>query len=276
MFPSNKVMDTEETAPTHQDLPTPSQRAIESVVALCGKIRTTFLGAADSFESKWAAAQAVCSSATQDECLGRDEFDALKRQGPKIIQFIVYKLAQTDDNGQNAWGVFLYNAIETDPTYRPTQGSDESLQHLRCRIVELNYERNQIADERVNAWKQYHADFQMFYSGSSSFTGVEGYYDLLEMGPSIIPQIMIAYHGHYMEYWYELLHEMIHGRKIGAYMLNHRLYHDECMQFFDGGIEHDQAPEYIQTIADRHFVNGEPWPPGYVFDQWSGQARKEG
>ncbi|KAI1318721.1 hypothetical protein F5Y16DRAFT_406235 [Xylariaceae sp. FL0255] len=291
---SGMVMDTLQTVAQFRDVPTPSPAAIKSAVTLYGEMRATFPGATIDFESKWAATHAVCSSASEDDCLKREEFEALRRQGPKIIPFIVYKLAKTDDDGQNSWGGFLCkmilllfdeslipvkkaanNALETDAAYRPTQGADQSTQHLRCCIVELNYQRNQIAEERVNAWKQCHEE-NWLQSSSRAFTLTNEYEDLLEMGASIIPQIMVAYYDKPHEYWYELLHEIIHGRKTGTYMLNHALFHNECCRFFEEGVEYDQAPEYIQTITDRHFVNGEPWPPGYVFDRWSGQAKREG
>ena len=114
----------------------------------------------------------------------------------------------------------LDNALETDAAYRagPDEPftSKETLQRYSTRVVELNYQRNQIVDERIRAWREYH-EANLLQSNSAFFTLCEEYWDLLEMGPSIIAPLMVEYYHHPRAYYYNLLHEIVHGRKLGAY-----------------------------------------------------------
>ena len=75
------------------------------------------------------------------------------------------------------------------------------------------------------------------------------------MGPSIIASLMVEYYYDQDGYWYELLHEIIHGRKMGAYMIHRRdsLFYI-CRDFFNGG-DYTQAPKYIPNEWDELFLN---------------------
>ncbi|RYP53063.1 hypothetical protein DL769_010570 [Monosporascus sp. CRB-8-3] len=218
----------------------PSREAPDSASKLYNAVYTAFPEAVTNFESKWAAVHAVCysktTSAQDDACIRTDEFDALKRLGPKIIPFVVFKLAR-DDVDQNLWD----NALENDPDYRPSL--DEDLRRCSSRIVELNYQRNKIVEARVEAWKKVHRENNL-QSSSHAFTLCEEYFDLLEMGTSIIAPLMVEYYYNQGGYWWELLHEIIHGRKMGACMYQKPVLFEECRRFFNEG-EHGQAPECI-------------------------------
>jgi len=94
---------------THPAL-SPSVDGVDSATRLYNDIRAVFPKAVAEFESRWAAALHALSSSSVaedgDACTRTEEFDALKRLGPKIIPFVVFKLA-TDDDGQNLWSVLL-------------------------------------------------------------------------------------------------------------------------------------------------------------------------
>lgn len=112
---------------TDDDISAPSQDAIESARALYHSIRGALPEAVTDFESKWTAWQEVCQGQTSwprysplvplhsrrhllplnslDACTRTDEFEALKRLGPKILPFVVFKLATNADH--NSYGVFL-------------------------------------------------------------------------------------------------------------------------------------------------------------------------
>lgn len=112
---------------TDGDIPAPNQDAIESAKALYHTIRKAFPEAVTDFESKWTAWKEVCQGQTSwpryssllvlhsrrhllplnslDVCTRTDEFEALKRLGPKILPFVVFKLAKSADH--NSYGVFL-------------------------------------------------------------------------------------------------------------------------------------------------------------------------
>jgi hypothetical protein len=86
-------------------------------------------------------------------------------------------------------------------------------------------------------------------SATGAFTWCDEYEDLLEMGPSIIAHIMVEYDHDRGGYWYELLHEIIHGRKMGAHAVHKgRLFEAWCW-FFNKG-EHHQAVKHYPGPID--------------------------
>ncbi|GAW20233.1 hypothetical protein ANO14919_097320 [Xylariales sp. No.14919] len=236
---------------------TPSQEAVNSVTSLSSAIQVSFPAAVDEFRSRWAAARAVCRSQSistddyYDACIQKEEFVALHKLGPKIIPFVVYKLA-SGDAGQDLWAVFLYNALEKDPKYRPNLQVDKDLRRCRKAVVELSYQRNRIAEERIEAWKQHHRRNQI-QSDTYAFLGCEEYFDLLEMGPSIIAQLMVGYCDLKWGAWYELLHEINHGHQMGAHMVQKHVVFDVWCRWFNYG-EHRQVPKYIPTELDRQIL----------------------
>lgn len=110
-------------------------------------------------------------------------------------------------------------------------------------------------EERVAAWKEYHRENSL-QSNSAVFTNCEEYFDLLDMGTSIIAHMMVQYHIDPWGYWYKLLHDIIHGRKMGAYSYQKPVLFNECCRWFNEG-EHEQAPKYIPTQFDRYITTGE-------------------
>lgn len=95
----------------------PSREAIASVAKHYNAIVDTFPDAETHFERKWVAWHAVCraqaaAGTSVDKCVETDEFEVVKRLGPKIIQFVVFKLAKDNDE-QNFYGVFLCKALRS-------------------------------------------------------------------------------------------------------------------------------------------------------------------
>ncbi|KJK80806.1 hypothetical protein H634G_03955 [Metarhizium anisopliae BRIP 53293] len=213
---------------TDDDISAPSQDAIESARALYHSIRGALPEAVTDFESKWTAWQEVCQGQTSwpslDACTRTDEFEALKRLGPKILPFVVFKLATNADH--NSYGVFLYNTMEKDAEYRGSP--DEPL----------------VSDEVLRR----HGKFAICCEGSDE------YYDLVEMGPSIIAPLMVEYPSDIAGYWYEVLHKIIHSRNMGAYMVQKGALYDAWYRFFNGGADYDQAPLYIPNEWDEFIL----------------------
>ena len=143
---------------------------------------------------------------------------------------------------------YIDDILEADRDYS-LNITGRSPQYCSSRIVELNYQRNQLVEESVEAWKEY-CQKKPMHSSSSIFTTCEEYYVLRGLGLSIIAHLMVElYHdGH--GYWYELLHEIIHGRKMGAHVYQRPVFYDEFCRWFNEGA-HGQAPEYIRTPMDR-------------------------
>lgn len=155
----------------------------------------------------------------------------------------------------------LDEALERDASYRAERAGDEKtlspackevLQHLRSRIVELNYQRNQVFEERVAAWIEFH-QAHWVKSNSQYFTYCEEYWDLLEMGTSIIAPLMVEYERLQWGYWFHLLHELVHGHKLRAHSYQKPVLYDECVRWFIEG-DHEDAPLYVPTESDRKYI----------------------
>lgn len=147
----------------------------------------------------------------------------------------------------------LDNALEFDTYYsvkrdRPL-ASHEELQRESTQLVELNYQRNKIVEERITAWRRHHEKNQV-HSNSIIYTECEEYSNLLEMGPSIIPQIMLIYKEDWGGFWHELLYEIIHGHKMGAWSYQKGYLIDMWCQFFEER-EWNEVPVYIPSEFDR-------------------------
>ncbi|RMD42855.1 hypothetical protein DV735_g2259, partial [Chaetothyriales sp. CBS 134920] len=99
--------------PAESQISPPSKEAVKSAEKLYNDIRVAFPKAVSEFESKWTAWETVLQPQTThttqtispSTVAGTDEFKALERLGPKIIPFIVFKLAT--NTGQDFSGVFL-------------------------------------------------------------------------------------------------------------------------------------------------------------------------
>ncbi|KAH9901849.1 hypothetical protein F4778DRAFT_737863 [Xylariomycetidae sp. FL2044] len=245
-------MESDEIPP-----PAPSQEAIDSATKLQAELSEAFPEAVRNFEARWAAAHAVRHShssnpgpgADDDACIRTDEFDKVKRLGPKIIPFVVYKLAIDDDANENLWAVFLYNALEKDPDYlhQPADLTTADLRHSRTRIIESNHQRHQFVAQRIAAWEQLHKS--SLSSNMGEYTETDEYWDLLEMGPSITAPVMLAFRRMGWGYWFELLHEMAHGHKTGIVQFQWHVLYDGCLRFFNEG-EGVGVPKYQWTPFD--------------------------
>ncbi|KAI1311512.1 hypothetical protein F5Y03DRAFT_308813 [Xylaria venustula] len=230
-----------------------SQEAVDSATKLYNDIKARFPAAETEFQSSWAAGHAVCRSSSittkNDTCTRTAEFDALHRLGPKIIPFVVFKLAR-DNAAQDLWAVFLYNALECDQSYRSNLLADEDLRRCSREIIALNYQRTKAAEDHIKAWEDYH--LQNPSSNTSTWYLCDEYEILLEMGPSIIAHVMLGYYDSEAKHgaWYELLHEMIHGHRMRAHSVQKGALFDIWCRWFNWG-KHSEAFEYIPTEADR-------------------------
>lgn len=84
----------------------------------------------------------------------------------------------------------------------------------------------------------------------------EEYWDLLEVGPAFIPQLRVEYSRDVGGYWYELLHEIVHGHGMGAYAIfNRTSIIDVWSAWFNGG-DFEEPPLYVLTEMDIHLKTG--------------------
>lgn len=74
----------------------------------------------------------------------------------------------------------------------------------------------------------------------------------MDLGPSIIANVMAEYAADQDGWWHELLHELVHGERGGGTFFKAHMY-ERWRDWFEKG-DHNQAPK------------GELWPEG----RWPG------
>ena len=89
-----------------------------------------------------------------------------------------------------------------------------------------------------------------FHSNTAIYTECDEYYDLLGMDQGIIAHLMVAYSNYPGAFFYELLHDLTHGRKMGAHAVNKGVCFEAWKKWFNEG-EHGDRPKYIPKEADR-------------------------
>lgn len=82
-------------------------------------------------------------------------------------------------------------------------------------IVDANFERNTALENALTEWAE-HREVWREHSSSFAFTQGEGYWSLVEMGPSIVAHIMLDYYDSQGGWHHELLHELVHSEKSGS------------------------------------------------------------
>ncbi|KAM3430020.1 hypothetical protein MY4824_007906 [Beauveria thailandica] len=250
---------------TNDQIASPNRAAIDAAENVYHTVQRAFPEAVADFESKWTAFQAVChsllASASPGDCIRTDEFETLRKQGPKVLTFVVFKLATNVD--QNSHGAFLFNALVNGPQNRGVLDDDltskEALQRYGSQIVELSFKRNKVYEKRVKIWKELCEENRVKLSRAMCCVGDE-YWDLLEVGPAFIPQLMVEYSRDRGGYWYELLHDIVHGRTTEAYAIFERDKWFDVWRAFLNGIEYEHAPKYIPNEWDIYYTTGKLGP----------------
>ncbi|KAJ3494762.1 hypothetical protein NLG97_g3870 [Lecanicillium saksenae] len=246
---------------TDDQVAPPNAAAIEAAEHVYHAVQGVSPEAVADFETKWTAFQTVFSSlpssASPGDCKQADEFETLKKQGPKIIAFLVYKLATDIDSH------FSVNALVNDPKYGGVSDdnltSKEALQRYSSQIVELSFQPNKVYEDRVKMWKAY-CERNRARSSSSVCCSDEEYWDLLEVGPAFIPHLMIEYSRNRGGFWYELLHEIVHGRTTGAVVIFERKKWFDVWRTFMNGMEYEDAPKYDPNEWDIYIRTGKMGP----------------
>lgn len=81
--------------------------------------------------------------------------------------------------------------------------------------MEKNLERNQAVGRNISLCKQ-HLTATGLSNNSSVFFDGEGYWALAEMGPSIVALVMLEYYEDPSGWWFDLLHELVHGERSAS------------------------------------------------------------
>lgn len=116
------------------------------------------------------------------------------------------------------------------------------LQRQASLIVNMNYDRNKLVQARIEAWKA-HCKRSHVHSNSSMYTECDEYDRLCELGGSIVSHLMLAYAEERSGFWFELLHDIVHGlcNKRGLRDVNFIEQFTAWNEWFQKG-KHSQAP----------------------------------
>ena len=125
---------------------------------------------------------------------------------------------------------------------------------LQCQanlIVDMNYDRNKFVQARVQAWKA-HCTRNHVHSNSGMYTQCEEYYKLLELGGSIIAPLMVAYSKDQEGFWFELLHEIVHGfnEKTGLRTISFKQQYATWNEWFQRK-KHNESPLWVEGTRIR-------------------------
>ncbi|KAJ4306966.1 hypothetical protein N0V88_000339 [Collariella sp. IMI 366227] len=149
------------------------------------------------------------------------EYELLAYLGPKTVPLVVHKLS----NPTNFMVTGLYNHLETDPSAKISRSDALNFLTLNRQanlIVELNHERFQRAQVRINAWKALFSQQPTSTAitttpiNDPTSTTSEEHTALIQLGPSIVAQIMLEYKKNHQAGppWYRLLHELVGERPM--------------------------------------------------------------
>ncbi|TQW07991.1 hypothetical protein IF2G_03867 [Cordyceps javanica] len=242
---------------TDDQIASPDREAIEAAENVYHTVQRAFPEAVADFESKWAAFQVVCRSLPTSARYSSLLLSIVRANSGCLAALVtVRERTSSRLSRSRVQKSFSVNALVNDPEHRRIPDNDliskEVLQRYANQIVELSFRRNNVYKERVKAWKEHCAEFKLLLSRCVCCAGDE-YWDLLDVGPAFIPHLMVEYSHERGGYWYELIHEIIHGHTTEAYAIFERdKWFDVWREFLNGG-EYEQAPKYIPNEWDIYF-----------------------
>jgi hypothetical protein len=138
------------------------------------------------------------------------------------------------------------NSLEKDPECRV---EDFDLKRQVSGILEKNFKRNRLIRNALLDWTE-HCDMVALTSSVAMDTQCEEYDQLLELGSSIIPHLMLQYKKKDGPVFrYELLHELLWGYRTGQMTVSLEMQYDIWADWFEKQ-NFDQAPHYRRPQED--------------------------
>lgn len=132
------------------------------------------------------------------------------------------------------------NKLEQDTAYL-VDGDD--LTHQVSGVLEENFKRNRIVRNALLDWAE-HCDMVSRYSSSAFYTECEEYEQLVDLGPGVIPQLMLQYKKKEGPLFaYELLHEILWGYQTEQKSISMDAQYKMWAEWFENN-NYDQAPHY--------------------------------
>lgn len=116
-------------------------------------------------------------------------------------------------------------------------------------IINMSFDRSTDLKDALDAWAEFRVQRQN-YSSSFHFTEGEGYWGLVDLGPSIIAPVMLEYYNDQGGWWHELLHELVHGQVSGAGVFFKSVLFESWKDWFEHK-NHEDAPKGMDERAQR-------------------------
>ncbi|KAK4173719.1 hypothetical protein QBC36DRAFT_389517 [Triangularia setosa] len=198
----------------------------------------TFPKYVQNFQAKWNDWQQAISVEDLSTWSSDPSFTSLTALGPQITPLVVYQPALNQNDNT---AVHLFD-------------SPAALQILR-----LSFDRNRAVRNTLADWTEY-CERVSRHSTSTIFTECAEYDTLLGFGQSIIPRVMLQYAhdiktqsglvlsasgiGQGVLFWYELLHELVWGRKTGMQTVVFGEMYKWWEEWFQGGEGVGGAPRF--------------------------------
>ncbi|KAK3322746.1 peptidase S8/S53 domain-containing protein [Apodospora peruviana] len=221
------------------------------------RLLVTFPKYVKDFEAKWNDWQQAISAQGPSTWSSVPSFTALTTLGPKIIPLVVYQLA-LNENDDTA--VHLYMRLETDPAYLPDDNPEEvgGSSSRAWQILKLSFNLNRAVRNAIADWTE-RCERVSVHSTSAMYTDCAEYDTLLDFGPRIVPHVMLQYAqdiqpsrsgvakgphgiGYGVLFWYELLDELVFGRRTGMMTIVFPDMYNWWETWFQGRPEAEGAP----------------------------------
>ena len=170
---------------------------------------------------------------------------------------------------------FPDTTLETDLLYLPS--TPEPTASRAQQILRLSFDRNRAVRNALADFAERCERVSRFYSSSAMHTECAEYDALLAFGPSIVPHVMLQYArdvgvgqqhgvggggdrdggarsgmvvaGRGTLFWYELLHELVYGRKAGLQTVRLGEVYKWWQEWFQGQLEGVQEVGMIAMAA---------------------------
>lgn len=144
------------------------------------------------------------------------------------------------------------NELEPDPEYVAPLGD---LAHQTDHIVEKNFHRSRKIRNAFMDWAE-HCDRMAFDASVTSRTECREFDDLVDMGPAIIPHMMLRYDPDkpdYQMFGFELLHAVVWGYTARRMVWFMDYEHAAWVRWFEIG-DHELAPHYCRPPEDDSLI----------------------
>lgn len=106
----------------------------------------------------------------------------------------------------------------------------------------MNHARAQAFAAKTDGWAQHQEDNSLS-ANSADYVAGDAYHSMVRMGPSVIGHVMEKYAHEPSGWWHEMLHEIVHGQRVGPGTFFKRVLHQDWKTWFENGLPLEAAPQ---------------------------------